>query len=82
MENNDSKILRKLRDQITFSSLDFGSDKTLAMIYGMVVGWNKESLNELGQKGILSPQEIQYLETEFKETRDFDKYDNLPILNG
>ncbi|HEY9211078.1 MAG TPA: hypothetical protein VIO56_06670 [Methylotenera sp.] len=42
-----SDVASSLKSAIAFSSIDWSSTKHLAWIYGIVVGWEGDSLNEL-----------------------------------
>jgi hypothetical protein len=64
-----------LKDTIAFDSLDYGMNKRSAWIYGIVMGWDDPSLQELEAKGFWNAQQslrLKQLHTNFKQcAKDF-----------
>ena len=68
--NNENQInshrystdpLESLRNTIVFGAKDWSEHKRDAWIYGIVVGWNDESLSELSIKYRWSEEHVQRL---------------------
>ena len=68
--NNENQInshryptdpLESLRNTIVFGAKDWSEHKRDAWIYGIVVGWNDESLSELSKKYRWSEEHAQRL---------------------
>lgn len=51
--------LQKMKETHVFTSRDCGEDKMIAFLYGIVVGWNDESYNELKEKHNWSDEDVR-----------------------
>ncbi|MBW4096250.1 MAG: hypothetical protein HIU81_13255 [Acidobacteria bacterium] len=77
IENEHAHPLEASHEAISFSSLDWGSSKDTAWIYGIVIGWGGPAANELAEKFGWSPEVVDrmrklhksYRAKELKESR-------------
>ena len=61
VEGYPNNPLKSLRNTVVFGAKDWSVDKRDAWIYGIIVGWNDESLENLAKKYHWSPEHIQRL---------------------
>lgn len=66
---NDQKAvdaLESVKRSLTFHPMDMSSDKRMAWIYGILVGWDEASLAEMAKKHGWAPDDVQKLEEHHK----------------
>lgn len=51
--------LQKMRETLAFTSRDCSEDKMISFLYGIIIGWNDESYDELKEKHNWSNEDIR-----------------------
>lgn len=63
----DKEIIDSLHSAIVFSSHDWSRDKRLAWVYGIIVGWDDDSFEELKERFGWSDKTIERLKKYHEE---------------